>query len=46
MAEGDVDGIMECPDGTSEQDQRAKEKWYVGTRLDTPGMSLVPVFDM
>ncbi|KAL5116697.1 hypothetical protein ACEQ8H_005446 [Pleosporales sp. CAS-2024a] len=26
--EGDVDGIMERPDGTSEQAQRAKEKWH------------------
>ncbi|KAF2818521.1 hypothetical protein CC86DRAFT_399197 [Ophiobolus disseminans] len=25
--EGDVDGIMERPDGTNEQDQRAREKW-------------------
>ncbi|KAH7089436.1 acyl CoA binding protein-domain-containing protein [Paraphoma chrysanthemicola] len=25
--EGDVDGIMERPDGNSEQDQRAREKW-------------------
>jgi hypothetical protein len=30
--EGDVDGIMERPHGSSEQDQRAREKWYVGTR--------------
>lgn len=27
--EGDVDGIMERPSGSSEQDQRAREKWYV-----------------
>lgn len=29
MAEGDVDGIMERPSGSSEQEQRAREKWYV-----------------
>lgn len=27
-AEGDVDGIMDRPEGNSEPDQRAREKWY------------------
>jgi hypothetical protein len=39
MAEGDVDGIMERPDGNSEQDQRAREKWYVGHAIAYPGIS-------
>lgn len=37
MAEGDVDGIMERPDGNGEQDQRAREKWCVGTRPHAMG---------
>lgn len=33
--EGDVDGIMDRPEGDSEQDQRAREKWYA---RDLPSM--------
>ena len=33
FTEGDVDGIMDRPEGNSEQDQRAREKWYA---RDTP----------
>ena len=29
MAEGDVDGIMQRPEGTNDEDQRAREKWFV-----------------
>jgi hypothetical protein len=46
MAEGDVDGIMERPDGNSEQEQRAKEKWYVDTRPHYPRHIPVPVIDL
>jgi hypothetical protein len=30
---------MERPDGNSEQDQRAREKWYVGHAIAYPGIS-------
>jgi hypothetical protein len=29
FAEGDVDGIMERPEGSGEEVHRAREKWYV-----------------
>lgn len=33
FTEGDVDGIMDRPEGNSEQDQRAREKWYARDTL-------------
>ena len=47
--EGDVDGIMNRPEGNSEQDQRAREKWYARdtpTHLDILGCHVYQEYDI